>query len=29
MAAALAIGMQTPTIEKCCFNHVWGPLAEQ
>ena len=28
MAAALAAGMQTPAIEKCCFNHVWGPLAE-
>ena len=28
MAAALATGMQTPVIEKCCFNHVWGPLAE-
>ena len=29
MAAALAIGMQTATIERCCFNHVWGPLAGQ
>jgi len=28
MTAALAAGMQTPLIEKCCFNHVWGPLAE-
>jgi hypothetical protein len=28
MAAALATGMQTPVIEKCCFNHVWGPLAD-
>ena len=28
MAAALAGGMQTPLIEKCCFNHVWGPLAD-
>jgi enoyl-CoA hydratase/carnithine racemase len=28
MAAALAAGMQTPTIERCCFNHVWGPLAD-
>ena len=28
MAAALAGGMQTPLIEKCCFNHIWGPLAE-
>jgi enoyl-CoA hydratase/carnithine racemase len=27
MAAALAIGMQTAPIERCCFNHVWGPLA--
>jgi enoyl-CoA hydratase/carnithine racemase len=29
MAAALAIGMQTGPIERCCFNHVWGPLAGQ
>ena len=29
MAAALAIGMQTPRIERCGFSHVWGPLAEQ
>jgi enoyl-CoA hydratase/carnithine racemase len=29
MAAALAIGMQTAPIERCCFNHVWGPLAGQ
>ena len=29
MAAALAIGMQTAPMERCCFNHVWGPLAEQ
>jgi hypothetical protein len=28
MTAALAGGMQTPEIERCCFNHVWGPLAE-
>ena len=28
MAAALASGMQTPLIERCCFNHIWGPLAE-
>ena len=28
MTAALAVGMQTASIEKCCFNHVWGPLAE-
>jgi len=28
MAAALAAGMQTPIIEKCCFNHIWGPLAD-
>jgi enoyl-CoA hydratase/carnithine racemase len=27
MAAALAAGMQTPVIEKCCFDHIWGPLA--
>jgi len=29
MAAALAIGMQTAPIERCCFSHVWGPLAGQ
>lgn len=28
MAAALATGMQTPPVEKCCFSHIWGPLAE-
>ena len=28
MTAALAAGMQTPLMEKCCFDHVWGPLAE-
>jgi enoyl-CoA hydratase/carnithine racemase len=28
MAAALASGMQTPLLERCCFSHVWGPLAE-
>ncbi|MBL1100577.1 hypothetical protein [Streptomyces coffeae] len=27
MAAALAMGMQTPAMERCCFTHVWGPLA--
>jgi enoyl-CoA hydratase/carnithine racemase len=27
MAAALAAGMQTPVMERCCFDHVWGPLA--
>jgi len=29
MAAALAIGMQTAPVERCCFNHVWGPVAGQ
>jgi enoyl-CoA hydratase/carnithine racemase len=29
MAAALAMGMQTAPVERCCFNHVWGPLAGQ
>jgi enoyl-CoA hydratase/carnithine racemase len=29
MAAALAFGMQTAPIERCCFSHVWGPLAGQ
>ena len=27
MDAALAIGMQTAPIERCCFSDVWGPLA--
>lgn len=27
MAAAMAAGMQTPVMEKCCFDHIWGPLA--
>jgi hypothetical protein len=27
MAAALAAGMQTPVMERCCFDHIWGPLA--
>ena len=27
MAAAAASGMQTAVIEKCCFTHIWGPLA--
>jgi hypothetical protein len=27
MAAALDAGMQTPELEKCCFTHIWGPLA--
>ena len=27
MAAALAGGMQTPILERCCFTHIWGPLA--
>jgi hypothetical protein len=27
MAAALDAGMQTPALEKCCFTHIWGPLA--
>jgi enoyl-CoA hydratase/carnithine racemase len=29
MAAALAMGMQTAPVERCCFDHVWGPLAGQ
>lgn len=28
MAAALASGMQTPAMERCCFTHVWSALAE-
>ena len=27
MAAAMASGMQSPMLEKCCFDHIWGPLA--
>jgi enoyl-CoA hydratase/carnithine racemase len=27
MAAAMAAGMQTPAMEKCCFDHIWAPLA--
>jgi hypothetical protein len=27
MAAAVAGGMQTPVLEKCCFTHIWEPLA--
>lgn len=27
MAAAMGAGMQTPALEKCCFTHIWGPLA--
>jgi enoyl-CoA hydratase/carnithine racemase len=27
MAAAMGMGMQTPVMEKCCFTHIWGPLA--
>ena len=27
MDAAMAMGMQTPIIEKCCFTHIWSPLA--
>jgi enoyl-CoA hydratase/carnithine racemase len=27
MAAAMAAGMQSPVLEKCCFDHIWGPLA--
>ena len=26
-AASLAGGLQTPAMEKCCFTHIWGPLA--
>ncbi len=27
MAAAMGMGMQTSAMEKCCFTHIWGPLA--
>jgi len=25
--AGLAGGMQTAEMERCCFTHIWGPLA--
>ena len=28
MAAALRMGMQTAAMERCCFDHVWGPLED-
>ncbi len=28
MAAAMASGLQTPAMEKLCFDDIWGPLAE-
>lgn len=28
MAAAMASGMQTPALEKLCFDDIWGPLAD-
>ena len=28
MAAGLAGGMQTPAIERCCFDHIWGAFAD-
>jgi len=28
MAAAMAGGMQTPALERCCFTHIWGALAD-
>jgi len=28
MAAGLAGGMQTPVIERCCFDHIWGAFAD-
>jgi hypothetical protein len=28
MAAGLAVGMQTPAIERCCFDHIWGAFAD-
>jgi hypothetical protein len=27
MAAAMASGMQTPEMEKLCFDDIWGQLA--
>jgi enoyl-CoA hydratase/carnithine racemase len=26
MAAGLAAGMQTPALERCCFDHIWSAL---
>jgi len=26
MAAAMAAGLQSPVLEKCCFDHIWGRL---
>jgi len=23
----MASGLQSPMLEKCCFDHIWGPLA--
>ncbi len=28
MAAALAAGFQTPTLERCCFDHLWSAFAD-
>jgi hypothetical protein len=28
MAAGLAGGMQTPDLERCCFDHIWGAFAD-
>lgn len=27
MDAAMSMGMQSPAIERCCFTHIWSPLA--
>ncbi|WP_324731211.1 enoyl-CoA hydratase/isomerase family protein [Pseudomonas paeninsulae] len=27
MGAALGMGLQTAAVEKCCFTHIWAPLA--
>jgi hypothetical protein len=28
MTAALQAGVQTPELERCCYTHIWGPLAD-
>lgn len=27
IGAALGAGIQTPEMERCCYTHIWGPLA--
>jgi hypothetical protein len=23
----MATGIQSPALERCCYDHIWGPLA--